>query len=119
MIANPNATADLARAILPTAAARDVLIERRRQITVEGHSLSHDDVHDGGEMAGAAACYAMHGLMIEQDALREKVQRLVRELWPWADRLWKPKDRRHDLIKAAALLLAEIERLDRITERGT
>jgi hypothetical protein len=35
------------------------------------------------------------------------------DLWPWHDDWWKPKDRRRDLIRAAALIVAEIERLDR------
>ena len=34
--------------------------------------------------------------------------------WPWVRRWWKPTDRRRDLVKAGALILAEIERLDRI-----
>jgi len=33
--------------------------------------------------------------------------------WPWAEKWWKPKNERRDLVKAAALILAEIERLDR------
>jgi hypothetical protein len=37
------------------------------------------------------------------------------DAWPWADKDWKPKDRRRDLIRAAALIVAEIERLDRAT----
>ncbi len=40
---------------------------------------------------------------------------VVPEGWPesWASCWFKPKDRRRDLIKAGALILAEIERLDR------
>jgi hypothetical protein len=33
--------------------------------------------------------------------------------WPWLSKWWKPKDRRRDLVRAAALVIAEIERLDR------
>lgn len=36
--------------------------------------------------------------------------------WPWtgwATEWFKPKDDRYNLVRAAALLLAEIERLDR------
>jgi len=40
-----------------TAAARDVLAERRRQIEVEGFSLEHDSQYDLGELPAAAACY--------------------------------------------------------------
>jgi hypothetical protein len=35
--------------------------------------------------------------------------------WPWAPELWKPANARRDLVKAGALILAEIERLDRLT----
>ena len=82
---------------------RDVLAERRRQIVAEGWTPEHDDGHAQGEMADAAALYA---------SLR------VRHIagfatWPWSPDWFKPKDRRRDLVKAGALILAEIERLDR------
>jgi len=83
--------------------AMDVLAERRRQIEAEGWTPEHDDEHDGGELALAAACYAT----ASPDGFSDLVQ------WPWEEEAWKPKDRRRNLIKAAALLLAEIERLDR------
>lgn len=37
------------------------------------------------------------------------------DAWPttWAEDWWKPKNPRRDLVRAAALLIAEIERLDR------
>lgn len=37
--------------------------------------------------------------------------------WPWNGRWWKPTNRRRDLIKAGALIVAEIERLDRAEPR--
>jgi len=37
-----------------TAAARDVLAERQRQIAVEGWTPEHDDRHDPGELSGPA-----------------------------------------------------------------
>jgi hypothetical protein len=33
--------------------------------------------------------------------------------WPWDLKWWKPTTPRRDLVKAAALIVAEIERLDR------
>jgi hypothetical protein len=33
--------------------------------------------------------------------------------WPWPPEWWKPCDRRANLVRAAALLIAEIERIDR------
>ena len=77
----------------------------------EGWTPQHDDAHRKGEMAGAAACYAMHGLAIQNDRLAPRAADMVRELWPWAQSWWKPKNRRRDLIRAAALIVAEVERL--------
>lgn len=94
-----------------TKAAIDVLAERQRQIEHEHYSHAHDDdEHETGELADAAACYA------------KQAGRYVRGFtgnspppagWPWRDLDWKPKDARSNLVRAAALILAEIERLDR------
>lgn len=94
---------------LKTSAARDVLAERERQQSAEGWTPEHDDQHDRGELAAAAACYAHFGWM--------KTGRAPTE-WPWSSGWWKPKDTRHDLVKAGALILAEIERLDRAALKG-
>lgn len=84
-------------------AARDVIAERQRQISIEGWTSKHDDQHDCHEMAEAAACYAYP----------ELITVVGMRAWPWNPEWWKPKDRRSNLIRAGALLLAEIERLDR------
>lgn len=88
-------------------AASDVLAERQGQIEREGWTPEHDDEHASGELADAAACYALSG-----------DPKVPPPEWPWATEWWKPKDRRHDLVRAAALLLAEIERLDRAEQKG-
>lgn len=93
--------------INPPAAWLDVLAERQRQVSGEGWTPEHDDAHVRGEMAGAAACYALAGI---QHWAREQA---ISSFWPWQKVWWKPTDRRRDLIKATALLLAEVERLDR------
>lgn len=92
-----------------TQAARDVLAERRRQVEAEGWTAKHDNEHDEGEMGAAAACYALAGVgqMVPLNVA-----------WPWARGWWKPKGGRRDLVEAGALILAEIERLDRITPPG-
>ncbi|MBU9502880.1 hypothetical protein KTE68_22270 [Burkholderia multivorans] len=92
-----------------TAAARDVLSERRRQIEAEGWTPDHDDEHDNGEMACAAACYALAELFVfDMSGLFDK-------LWPsdWSRKWWKPTTKRRNLVKAGGLILAEIERIDR------
>lgn len=98
-------------------AAQDVLAERERQKSVEGWTLDHDDAHDDGELALAAACYALPEYQRYIDIRRPGgavFVALVKRLWPWADEWWKPKDVRSDLVKAGALIIAEIERLDRL-----
>lgn len=88
----------------------DVAAERRRQIEVEGWTPEHDDEHKAGGMRVAAACYAIWGLP------SRIASELVSKLWPWtgwSQQWFKPKDTRHNLIRAGALILAEIERLDR------
>lgn len=92
--------------IVHSQAATDVLLERDRQKTVEGWTLAHDDAHKSGTMAVAAACYALYADSYPNDGQPPFE-------WPWADEWWKPKDYRRDLVRAAALLIAEIERVDR------
>lgn len=92
-------------------AADDVLAERRRQVEAEGWTPEHDDEHNNGEMAIAAACYALNAT---DDSDGPEIRFVGAELWPWADEWWKPTNPRRDLVKAAALILAEIERIDRI-----
>lgn len=97
-------------------AARDVLAERRRQVEVEGNDPEHDDSHDRGELALAAAAYLLHDFGVP--ALAHGAIPSLEEgtrLWPWEFSWWKPKSRRRNLERAAALILAEMERLDRVT----
>lgn len=84
----------------------EIAAERRRQIEVEGWTLEHDDRHAEGQLALAAAVYAMSAG--GRDAAWWH--------WPWSARWLKPTTPRRDLIKAAALIVAEIERLDRREE---
>ncbi len=88
----------------------DVQAERRRQVEAEGWTPEHDDAHSHGEMARAAACYALAGSSAPNDGTAAL---LVSLAWPWDEQWWKPTTTRRDLVKACALGLAEIERLDR------
>lgn len=101
-----------------TAAAHDILAERQRQICVEGYSVRHDDHHTLGELALAAALYA-----IPYDAKKggeplladDEIVALDLALQLSCGWQLKPEpDARKRLIKAGALILAEIERLDRM-----
>ncbi len=92
----------------------DVLDERARQVDDEGWSPAHDDeVNASGELAWAAACYAIAGGEPNPAAVVISQKDIPHALWPWPLAGFKPKDRRSDLVRAAALLIAEIERLDR------
>lgn len=99
--------------------------ERQRQIDVEGWTPEHDNGHSKGELPAAAACYAL------ADFWRRKYKTFVTDnlppqigsmlmagesIWPWDKAWWKPTpdDRQRELIKAAALLYAEWDRLERL-----
>lgn len=99
-----------------TRAASDVLAERTGQMAVHGWDAAHDDDHDAGALAQAAACYAM-AAAVEQGACGPgwslKMRDAIGDIWPFDDDRWKQGPPRRMLVKAAALLLAEIERIDR------
>ena len=100
----------------------EIAAERNRQIEQEGWNDAHDDQHRDGELSRAAACYAAHASAYQRvdhyvglDAYQtvEPSRSADNYGWPWARKWWKPKDPRRDLIRAGALIVAEIERLDR------
>lgn len=93
-----------------SSAAMDVLAERRRQIEVKGWTPGHDDEYARKTLAIAASCYIMDGSAAYPPGC-------CPGLWPWSADSWKPTTYRRNLVKAAALLLAEIERLDRATAK--
>lgn len=97
----------------------EIANERRRQISVEGWTPEHDDQHSSGELAGAAGCYAKH-VNARQWCFKNNPDDYQCELepsgWPWEPKWWKPKNPRSDLIRAAALIVAELERLDRASK---
>lgn len=103
------------------AAVNSVLAERRRQQETEGWTPEHDDAHGDGSLAVAGACYAL-GLQQEFGDSRFNDHFRVPVLWPesWAASWWKPTPNspRRDMVKAGALILAEIERLDRAAAKA-
>ena len=89
-------------------AASDVLAERRRQVEGEGWTPEHDDRQQYSALATAAACYIRQGRYCYPEPGKPGPD------WPWAPEWWKPSSYRRNLVKAGALILAEIERLDRV-----
>ena len=84
----------------------DVVAERQRQKTIEGWTPEHDDEHCNGELAMAAVCYINETGTVNRNGGKPWG-------WPWDASWWKPNARRRNLVKAGALILAEIERIDR------
>lgn len=98
-------------------AARDVLGERARQVSAEGWTAEHDDHHTSGELGLAAALYALpyeSGVMEQDDFIR--IDMLLEISFDW--KLKPEQDRRRRLVKAGALIIAEIERMDRARQTG-
>ena len=90
----------------PTQAARSVLAERARQIAAEGWTPEADDSYNPGVLALHGGLYACH-------AYDNLTKNRAPEGWQWDEKWWKSKDPRSNLVKAGALILAEIERIDR------
>lgn len=107
-----------------------IAIERCRQMREEGWTPEHDDEHCIGELAMAATCYVMpSGLrsfrlhfMGETVAGGTKPMSMTvfDKLWPWAHAWWRPHpdDRIRELVKAGALIAAEIDRIHRRDARN-
>jgi hypothetical protein len=83
----------------------EIARERERQMGGEGYTYGHDDRHSTGDLARLAALYAMP----DQGKVYEEASLAWGEVIDWINH----KDRRRDLIRAGALIVAEIERLDR------
>ncbi len=91
-----------------TTGADLIAAERERQIAQERWTPEHDDAHADGELAAAAVCYAA------PESIRNVIG--VGGIWPFEDEMWKPSlhsDRVRELVKAGALIAAEIDRLER------
>jgi hypothetical protein len=94
-----------------------IAAERQRQIDQEGWTPEHDDQHRAGELGQAAACYADPGRETRPRWVEGISGRMARAAiplrWPWEYGSWKPTpdDRLRELVKAGALIAAEIDRL--------
>lgn len=112
--------------------------ERARQVSEEGWTPEHDDEHANGSLAMAAACYATPVRLFEKKAYAKGVA--YEDPWPWpatgADKRFSYGERRENrgnvvpdpetytdeeridlLVKAGALIAAEVDRLLRQQQR--
>jgi hypothetical protein len=94
-----------------------IAAERERQIVEEGWTTEHDAEHTQGELALAAVTYAFHAVY------RRSPEEMPGKAWPWWDEedgqryvsWWKPSESQvRNLVKAGALIAAEIDRLLRL-----
>jgi hypothetical protein len=90
-----------------------IAAERDRQINVEGWTPEHDAEHDGEEMASAAMCYACPPNLDMRSVVTRQGEPTPPIEWPWDAKWYKPTpdDRVRELVKAGALIAAEIDRL--------
>jgi hypothetical protein len=104
----------------------EIAAERQKQIT-KGYDAAHDDTHDRGELRLAAASYALRAGKHGDQPLYASVGRhplraernfgwigLGGLVWPFEEEFTCDATPRERLIAAAALIVAEIERLDRL-----
>ncbi len=94
-----------------------ITAERQRQIEKEGFDSAHDDQHQN-DLAMAAGCYVDHVVgrswVVADPDLGIDVYQMepLPDHWPydWDEKWWKPTTPIRDLIKAGALIAAEIDR---------
>lgn len=96
-----------------------IAAERERQITAEGWTAAHDDEHSLGEIAQAASVYAIASQCVGRTTSLETIKEQIMEtgcepMWPWEPAWLKLSDDPiRNLVKAGALIAAEIDRLQR------
>jgi hypothetical protein len=88
----------------------DVIGERVRQVTDLGYTAEHDDVHADGSLSEAAAVFVLNAYGYSTHTFGYGSL----NVWDaWGVAWFKPKSLRRDLVRAAALIIADIERIDR------
>ncbi len=96
--------------------AEQIAAERAAHTTREGWTTKHDDAHVNVEMGRASHRYLTHA--INQAGWR--TGHWGELMWPWASKWWKPSpDPIRNLVKAGALIAAEIDRLQRLATKET
>jgi hypothetical protein len=105
--APPAQAADLGPGVQAIAA------ERERQLNSEGFSRESDQEYQRGELAKAATAYVQLAAMDLAAGTRDHIAwHGPAAVWPWALKWWKPVDARRDLVRAGALIAAQIDLID-------
>lgn len=95
------------------AGIKAIASERERQLCIEGFSRDSDEQYREGELARAATAYVQLAAMDLQVGSRKHIASQEPPFfWPWAPAWWKPVDARHDLVRAGALIAAQIDLID-------
>ncbi len=84
-----------------------IVAERSRQIEQEGWTPEHDDKHDDGSLVAGAVTYALEATF---DGPVVKGS-WFRKFWMFEDFWFKPGTKIRMLVKAGALIVAEVDRL--------
>jgi hypothetical protein len=96
-----------------------IAVERERQVVIEGWTPEHDDAHLCAELTNAACAYAEAAAMQMYGDIEEPYVDCSPDCWPWRQEWWKPSnDPIRNLVKAGALIAAEIDRLQRRNGNG-
>ena len=99
-----------------------IAAERRRQVEEEGYTAERDADLPDGSLSAAAVCYATDEPLYVRDEGAASV--MFKDPWPWDEGVdkrpcegnvtlyrWKPVERLALLVKAGALIAAEIDLL--------
>lgn len=95
-----------------------VAAERAKQEQKWG--AEHDDSHVYGELAAAGECFARYARVqiLQYKTGTKPFLPAFPTRWPFEPEAWKPADNpKENLIKAAAMLLAEYDRLERVEQK--
>lgn len=93
--------------------------ERSRQVEVEGFASWMDDGYTKLELVDAACAYANAAAMLQEGGDFDLLKDNKPYAYPWRASTWNPsKDPIRNLVKAGALIAAEIDRLIRAKKNG-
>lgn len=96
----------------------ELIAEERKHQENREFNAEHDARHRSGEINDAAICYAMAAAKLARGASEDYLESAVPAgmfPWPWEDEWWKPSASPvRNLVKAGALIAAEIDRLNRL-----